>query len=63
MIWSFSLLLKPFLQLLALTWAIMCALSRVSDYKHHPTDVLAGSVLGFLVALCVVGITFDLKIM
>lgn len=29
-------------------------LSRVSDHKHHPTDVLAGFVQGALVAYCVV---------
>ena len=27
-----------------------CALTRVSDYKHHPTDVLSGAVLGTAMA-------------
>ena len=28
-----------------------CALTRVSDYKHHATDVLAGAALGLALAL------------
>lgn len=40
----------PFLQifLLAIYW--WSALTRVSDFVHHPTDVLAGLLLGTLVA-------------
>lgn len=30
--------------------AVFVAASRVSDYWHHPTDVLAGSILGIIVA-------------
>jgi diacylglycerol diphosphate phosphatase/phosphatidate phosphatase len=30
--------------------AILVALSRVSDYRHHPTDVLAGWLLGLFFA-------------
>ena len=29
--------------------ALYCGYSRVLDHRHHPTDVLAGSVLGALV--------------
>ena len=28
-----------------------CALTSVSDYKHHPTDVLAGGLLGTVMAV------------
>ena len=35
-------------------YAWFCALTRVSDYKHHPTDVLAGAVLGTILALTVI---------
>ena len=38
-------------------YAWYCALTRVSDYKHHPTDVLAGGVLGSLVAVSVALVT------
>lgn len=34
--------------------AFYTGLSRVSDHKHHPTDVLAGFAQGALVAYCVV---------
>ncbi|XP_077981866.1 phospholipid phosphatase 1-like [Glandiceps talaboti] len=47
----FSTLLKPILQLCALMLALLTALSRVSDYKHHWSDVLAGSLVGATVAL------------
>lgn len=41
-----------FNQLCLISYAWYCALTRVSDYKHHPTDVLAGGILGVTVALC-----------
>ncbi|RNA07950.1 phosphatidate phosphatase [Brachionus plicatilis] len=43
-----------FFQFLMFTTAWYVALSRVTDNKHHPTDVLAGSILGTLLA----GFTF-----
>ena len=33
--------------------AIYCGFSRISDYKHHPTDVLAGLAIGVFVGLIV----------
>lgn len=36
--------------------AFYTGLSRVSDHKHHPTDVLAGFAQGALVAYCVVSV-------
>lgn len=42
--------LRPALQMLLVTVAFWVCLSRVADYKHHPSDVLAGSVLGVAVA-------------
>ena len=31
-------------------YAWYCTLTRISDYKHHPTDVLSGAVLGVIMA-------------
>ena len=47
------LLLKvvtPYLQSGLLILAFFIALSRVSDYFHHPLDVLTGSVVGIIFA-------------
>ena len=39
-----SISLKPFIL------ALLIGVSRVMDYWHHPTDVVAGLVLGFAIA-------------
>ena len=41
-----SSLIIPFLQVIALSLATFTAVSRIMDYKHHPTDVLAGLLIG-----------------
>ncbi|XP_058975348.1 phospholipid phosphatase 1-like [Musca domestica] len=49
---SFGLFV-PFLQFAAVLWAWFVAISRVTDYKHHASDVLAGSLLGLGVGIAV----------
>ncbi|CAF0799989.1 unnamed protein product [Brachionus calyciflorus] len=44
-------LIPRLVQINLLIIAIYTALSRISDNKHHPTDVLAGSCLGILISL------------
>jgi hypothetical protein len=39
-------LLIPFFQVIAISVATFTAVSRIMDYKHHPTDVLAGTLIG-----------------
>jgi len=41
---------KAWLALIPLAGAALVAISRTMDYRHHATDVLAGSLLGFVVA-------------
>uniref|UniRef100_A0A914V0N9 Phosphatidic acid phosphatase type 2/haloperoxidase domain-containing protein n=2 Tax=Plectus sambesii TaxID=2011161 RepID=A0A914V0N9_9BILA len=48
-----SRLLVPFMQLLLVIFALFTALSRVSDYKHHSSDVIAGGLLGIVIAAAV----------
>ena len=36
----------PFFQVIAISIATFTAVSRIMDYKHHPTDVLAGTLIG-----------------
>lgn len=49
-------LLKPFLQFILLMMTWYTALSRISDYKHHWSDVLFGFLQGTLVAVIVVSL-------
>ena len=49
--WKGSRLLKPFLQALLLYMAIYISVSRISDYKHHWSDVLGGVVIGLVFAI------------
>jgi phosphatidate phosphatase len=56
--WKGSKLAKHFLQYVFLALAWFTALSRVSDYKHHWSDAMAGSIQGLVVALIIIyGVT------
>lgn len=48
---------KTSVQLIAFIIAWFTCMSRVSDFKHHHTDVLSGSVIGLIVALFVTLVT------
>lgn len=43
-------LVKPLIQVGCALFAVFTSLSRVSDYKHHPEDVVFGALLGFIVS-------------
>ncbi|XP_051988120.1 phosphatidic acid phosphatase type 2D [Xyrauchen texanus] len=48
--WRGARLLRPLLQFMLVMLAVYTGLSRISDYRHHPTDVLTGYLLGGLTA-------------
>jgi len=43
--------LKSWVCLAPLLGALLVAISRTMDYRHHATDVIVGSILGFLIGL------------
>ncbi len=45
---------KLMLMLFSFMLALLVGLSRISDNKHHPTDVLSGWIIGGAVAFVVV---------
>jgi len=45
---------RALLQLLPFLYAFFCCVSRVTDNKHHVTDVIAGACLGILFAIAVI---------
>ncbi|EFA07301.1 putative phosphatidate phosphatase isoform X1 [Tribolium castaneum] len=56
--WDGSKLLKHMLQFLAVAAAVFVAMTRISDNKHHWSDVLSGLVIGTIVA-CVTARVFS----
>lgn len=50
MTWEKVLMLRPSLQTAAVCVATYVCCSRISDYKHHWSDVLAGAFLGAVIA-------------
>lgn len=49
-------LLRPTIQFFLIAASVYTGLSRVSDYKHHWSDVLTGLIQGAIMALLVVSV-------
>ncbi|XP_017470002.1 PREDICTED: putative phosphatidate phosphatase [Rhagoletis zephyria] len=54
MSWERCKMVKHFMQFLLVMFAWYTSLTRVSDYQHHTTDVLAGSTIGAFYAVLMV---------
>ncbi|XP_078253054.1 phospholipid phosphatase 1 isoform X3 [Rhinoraja longicauda] len=59
MVADWSRLLRPTLQFALIASSVYVGLSRVSDYKHHWSDVLTGLIEGALAAILVVVFVSD----
>lgn len=56
--WCGARLLRPALQFFLVLLAVYTGLTRISDYRHHPSDVLTGYIQGALTAYWVVSKPF-----
>jgi len=52
--------LRPFIQFGCFIGAFYIALSRISDYRHHPTDVITGIIVGLFYAAIILMFIVDL---
>ncbi|XP_014814066.1 PREDICTED: lipid phosphate phosphohydrolase 2 [Calidris pugnax] len=59
MVGKWARLLRPTIQFLLIAFAIYVGYTRVSDYKHHWSDVLAGLLQGALIAVLIVRYVSD----
>ncbi|XP_062619067.1 phospholipid phosphatase 1-like isoform X1 [Saccostrea cucullata] len=59
MTWRKCWLLRPVIQMILFIFAYYTSISRISDYMHHWSDVLGGSVLGVAVAILVIFFVSD----
>ncbi|KAL3868284.1 hypothetical protein ACJMK2_041111 [Sinanodonta woodiana] len=50
---SYSHILKPTMQAALLLVALLCCVTRITDFVHHTSDVTAGIILGVIVACAV----------
>ncbi|KAM7393919.1 hypothetical protein PAMP_020755 [Pampus punctatissimus] len=48
--WRGARLLRPAIQFILVLLAVYTGLTRISDYRHHPSDVLTGYIQGALTA-------------
>ncbi|KAM8974007.1 phospholipid phosphatase 3-like [Pelodytes ibericus] len=51
--WGGARLLRPLLQFVLILLAVYTGFTRISDYRHHPSDVAVGFLQGAVVAYCV----------
>ena len=47
-------ILRPYIQFGIFLLAFFISLTRITDYKHHPTDVITGALIGVIYALILI---------